>query len=90
MGMGANSWAQDASTRRDPTSHPKFRTKPCRYFASAGGCKNGERCTFLHLAGGSAEYDNADQGMGIGSMSGSRGGAPSRLPGLNNLQPWTS
>ena len=32
---------------RDMTSHPKYKTKPCRYFA-AGSCKNGDRCTFLH------------------------------------------
>merc|ERR1712228_125357 len=33
--------------RGDMASHPKYRTKPWRYFA-AGGCKNGDRCTFLH------------------------------------------
>eukprot|EP00308_Calcidiscus_leptoporus_P021367 CAMPEP_0119375204 /NCGR_PEP_ID=MMETSP1334-20130426/34310_1 /TAXON_ID=127549 /ORGANISM="Calcidiscus leptoporus, Strain RCC1130" /LENGTH=683 /DNA_ID=CAMNT_0007393443 /DNA_START=117 /DNA_END=2168 /DNA_ORIENTATION=- len=32
---------------REMASHPKFKTKPCRYFA-AGGCKNGDRCTFVH------------------------------------------
>jgi len=45
MGMGFTNGNQ---VQRDPTTHPKFRTKPCRYFAS-GGCKNGERCTFLHV-----------------------------------------
>jgi len=47
QGFGNNGF--DAAARRDPSTHPKFRTKPCRYFASSGGCKNGDRCTFLHM-----------------------------------------
>lgn len=33
--------------RGDMAQHPKYKTKPCRYFAS-GGCKNGDGCSFLH------------------------------------------
>ena len=48
----------------EPEQHPKYRTKPCRYFATPGGCKNGSRCTFLHL-------DSASPGeLGMQALAG--------------------
>jgi len=41
-------------------SHPKFKTKLCRYFAM-GNCKNGDRCTFLHDMSAAAASGEAQQ-----------------------------
>merc|ERR1712228_1081948 len=64
-GHGFNGVGSFGGTRdwREMASHPKFKTKPCRYFA-AGGCKNGDRCTFVHdpnFVGDPADFYNNSQ-----------------------------
>jgi len=78
-GFGSSGGFDHAAARRDPATHPKFRTKPCRYYASSGGCKNGDRCTFLHMALSSEQFARE-----FGNDGMSHGGATNNSAGGGN------